>query len=127
MLSKKYKRRDVKLIYYLNSVWCPGAAHKVGIRPSWMARSSGASSADLAGWCWEDRAPHRHITADLIREKLMVHRIQEMVLLYSCCLLSARSDASHLYMMVAPGAMPPVAENTRGLNDPRSISRTRCS
>ena len=92
-----------------------------------MARSSGASSVDLAGWCSEDRAPRRHITADLIREKLMVHRIQEMILLYSCCLLSARSEASRLYMMVAPGAMPPVAENTREVNDPCSISRTRCS
>ena len=36
-----------------------------------MARSSGDSSVDLAGWCREDPAPRRHITADLIREKLM--------------------------------------------------------
>ena len=36
-----------------------------------MARSSGAFSVDLAGWCREDPAPRRHITADLIREKLM--------------------------------------------------------
>ena len=87
-----------------------------------MPRSTGASSVDLAGWYREDRAPRRHIRADLTREKLMVQHIQEMILLYSCCLLSARSEASHLYMMVAPGAMPPVAENTRGVNDPRSIS-----
>ena len=38
---------------------------------SLMARSSRASSVDLAGWCREDCAPHRHITVDLIREKLM--------------------------------------------------------
>ena len=86
--------------------------------------SRGASSVDLAGWCREDRTPRRHITADLIREKVMVHRIQEMVLLYSCCLLLAKSDA---YMMVVPGAMLPVVENIRGVNDPCSISRTRCS
>ena len=36
------KRRQEKCVQ------CPGTTHKVGIRPSWMARSSGAS-VDLAG------------------------------------------------------------------------------
>ena len=30
-------------------------------------------------------------------------------------------------MMVAAGAMPPVAEKTSGVKEPISISRTRCS
>ena len=84
------------------------------------------SQSGLAGR-YEGRAPLRHITEDLTREKLSWHLIQAIVLLYSCCRLSARSEASLLKVIVASGALPPEAEKTSGVNEPCSISRTLCS
>ena len=37
------------------------------------------------------------------------------------------SEASLLKVVVAAGAMPPDAENTNGVKEPCSTSRTRCS
>ena len=87
------------------------------------------SQSGLAGRWYEDRAPLRHITEDLTREKLSWHLIQAIVVLYSCCRFSSRSEASLLKVIVAAGAIhvPPEAEKTSGVNEPCSISQTLCS
>ena len=67
-----------------------------------------------------------HWIADRISEKFKVHRSQPMVLGYGSALFSARRDVILLYVTVAAGPIPPVAENTRGVKKPCSTSIIRC-
>ena len=69
-----------------------------------------------------ERAPRMHMMADRSREKFNKHLIQLMVFGYDCACLSARRDASLLYITVAAVPIPPTAENTRGVNEPCSTS-----
>jgi len=43
----------------------------------------------------------------------MVQRIQEMTLLYACCLLSDKSEASHLYTMLAVALWQKIKEEQK--------------
>ena len=61
----------------------------------------------------EDRAPRRHVIADLSKEKLKWHRSHAITLLYGWSRLVANKDASLLYATLVDFAMPPDVENTR--------------
>lgn len=54
---------------------------RVGTRPSLSTMSRGTVNSDRAWQWYEDRAPRKHMTADLMREKLRQQWSQEMV----CC------------------------------------------
>jgi len=59
--------------------------------------SRGTVDSDRAGRWYGDRAPRKHMTADLMSEKLRQQRCQEMVLWYVCWRLLARSEALTKY------------------------------
>ena len=65
--------------------------------------------------------------ADHNKEKNNLQRIKEITTLYFWLCFVARSEASHLYVISVGLLIPPKAENTRGVNDALSISRTRYS
>ena len=62
--------------------------------------------------------------AALSRPKHSRHLSHLMVSAKGWSLFWDRSDASLLYATVVLGPIPPVAEKTRGTNDPCSTSRT---
>ena len=64
--------------------------------------------------------------AECRREKLNLHEIQCMVLLYGFSCFEAIMEAIRLYTTVDVGAMPLVVESTSGEKDPCSTSLT-CS
>ena len=80
----------------------------------------------LIGWWIEDLDPRRHIMANLSREKLSLRLSQCIVWLYGLY-LSAIREAGLLYTTIVEVLMPPAVENTRGENEPCSISRTLSS
>ena len=61
------------------------------------------------------------------RQKDREHLSQAMVVLYGWSRLVASIEASLLKHTVAALPRPPVSDRTRGVKEPRSISRTHCS
>ena len=75
-----------------------------------IARSMDDSKRCCGLW-YVEREPRRHMTADLSREKLNLHRSQNNILQYGSSCLSAINDASLLNTTVAVDPNPPVVEN----------------
>ncbi len=72
-----------------------------------------------------DLDPLRHIVAERSSEKLSLHLIQWMILLYGLSCFLAVIEAILLYTTFAVGPIPPDVEKTRGENDPCSTSLMR--
>ena len=89
------------------------------------ARSTGVSIADRdTGHRLCDLAPRRHMTADWRSENDNIHLIQWIVVEYGSSRLDNKRDAIRLNVTWAALPMPPVADMTKGVNDPISTSRT---
>ena len=95
------------------------------VRASLLTRSMGR--VDSGARPWDERAPLIHCTAEHSSENDKRHRSQHKVELYGCSHLSARQEASLLWKVEHCLAIPPVAENTRGVKVECSTSRIRCS
>ena len=70
------------------------------------------------------REPLRQSKADLNRAKDTFERIHEIVVRYSSPFLIDMSSANLLCKRLHSSAMPPVVLRTKGVNVPRSTSKT---
>ena len=74
-----------------------------------------------------EREPQIQRMEERRRQKDREHLSQTMVVLYGWSRLVASIEASLLKHTVAALPRPPVSDRTKGVKEPRSISRTRCS